>query len=185
MGILKKKLANDIAPPRKWVPDLSPGVEQVISCSLDPNPLKRYPSCTAFLEDLLGNHSRPCPTQASRPHAAAAAGLFGSTPDRTDRRATVRYPSEQEGACQPFGGDTELRWSAKIQNVSADGLGLVLNRRFEPRTLLLVELRGTGQTAARLLLVRVVRAQKVSARAWMVGCVFARRLTHEDCEALW
>jgi serine/threonine protein kinase len=185
MGILKKKLANDIAPPRKWVPDLSARVERVISCSLAPNPRQRYPSCMAFLEDLLGKRSRGCTAKAPLTSAAAAAGPSRGKPDRTDRRATVRYPSQQEGVCQPLGGDKELKWSARIRDVSADGIGLILNRCFEPRTLLLVELRQTAQTARRLLLVRVVRAQKLSPRAWMVGCVFARRQTHEDCEALW
>jgi hypothetical protein len=102
-----------------------------------------------------------------------------------DQRATVRFPSKQEGACQPLGGEKDLKWSAKIHDVSADGLSLVLNRRFEPRSLLLVELKQTNQAEARLLLVRVVRTQKLSARSWLVGCIFARRLTQEDCEALW
>jgi serine/threonine protein kinase len=181
LSILKKKLANDIAPARKWVPDLSPCVEQVISRCLAANPRERYASCTAFVSELLGKRSRPCTAKVTLPDAPAAAA-----PSRTkaDRRATVRYPSQQSGACQPFGGEKELKWSAKIQDVSADGIGLVLNRRFEPRTLLVVELSETIPNSKRLLLVRVVRATKLSARQWVVGCVFARRLTPEDCEAL-
>jgi serine/threonine protein kinase len=183
MGILKKKLAGDITPPRKLVPELSPRVERAILCSLDPNPRQRYPSCTAFLKDLLGKSSLPCTARASLPDAAAGEPPQGK-PEGADRRATVRFPSRQQGACQPLGEEKDLKWSAKVQDVSADGIGLVLNRAFQPRTVLLVDLGGAAQAAGRRLLVRVVRCQKLSARSWLVGCVFARRLAHEDCEAL-
>jgi serine/threonine protein kinase len=179
LGILRKKLANDIAPPRQWVPDLNERVERAILRSLDANPRERHASCQRFLDDLFGKDSRPYAAKV-----APLAASYRAKQAAGERRATIRYPSKQEGACQAVGSEKELQWSAKLLDVSADGIGLVVNRRFEPRTVLLMDLPQKCGDHGRRFLVRVVRAEQLSARAWLIGCVFARRLNDEDREAL-
>jgi serine/threonine protein kinase len=171
VGIWKKKLANDLVPPRKFVPDLSPHVEAAIRRAVDANPQARQASCMEFIEDLNGGSQQPAT------HQAARAG-------RTDRRATVRYPSGRGSSCQPLREGKGVRWQATVQDVSADGMGLVLRRRFEPRTVLSVDLEPTAGGPARRMLVRVARVTPLESRRWLLGCVFAARLGDEEVQAL-
>ena len=69
-----------------------------------------------------------------------------------------------------------------MRDVSATGIGLQLNRRFEPGTVLRVKL--PGRSGRRYYLVRVVRVQTHSARTWVLGCVFPRRLSDEEVATL-
>jgi hypothetical protein len=69
-----------------------------------------------------------------------------------------------------------------VQNVSADGLALLLGRRFEVRSSLYVEL--ADGDAGRYYLVRVVRVQSRPGRKWLLGCVFARRLAEDEVQTL-
>ena len=57
------------------------------------------------------------------------------------------------------------------------GISLLLRRRFEPGTVLTIELRRKEDNHLHPLVVRVVRVQQKSRREWLVGCAFARRLS--------
>jgi serine/threonine protein kinase len=179
MTIWKKKLSNDLVPPRKLLPVISPWVESVICRSVNANPQMRPATCRQFIEELSGRASPP---------AEAAPTSWLETPSRKshrrEQRATVRYPSTKDSACQPLSGAKGVRWTAKIQDISADGIAVVLGRRFEPRTVLIMDLPATDKEPARRLFVRVVRAMSLSARRWLLGCVFAHRLGDDEVQAL-
>ena len=74
------------------------------------------------------------------------------------------------------------RWRAQVRDVSAVGIALLINRRFEPGSTLIVELQ--GKTRPRHLLVRVVRMTKHAAREWLLGCSFLSRLNEEAVKEL-
>jgi hypothetical protein len=87
----------------------------------------------------------------------------------------------QDGSCGCVGGERRYRWRAQVQDISAGGMGLVLPRRFEPGTLLVVDLPGPGGTAPRpFFVVRVVHAQKQESRRWVLGCQFLRMLSQAE-----
>jgi hypothetical protein len=77
-----------------------------------------------------------------------------------------------------------VRWTGQVHDISSGGLALVLGRRFEPRTVLAVDLDAPEKGRVRRLFVRVVRAHALSPRRWLHGCVFARRLSDEEVQAL-
>jgi serine/threonine protein kinase len=178
--VLKKKLANDLVPPRQLVPGISPRVESAILRAADANPRARHPSCRHFLNDLTGRSS------GGTPVVAVAGDVRPARPskDAYERRATVRITSSQQGVCQPLRAGEGGRWDVTLQDVSADGVGVLLPRRFEPRTVLALELLATQEESARRLLVRVVRVAARPGRLWLHGCVFASRLADEEVESL-
>jgi hypothetical protein len=173
-----RKVNNQYVPPRQLAPDLPPHVERAIRRAMHADPAQRPATCPDFVRDLTPEEaSAEAPTVPDV--APAAFNLFGA-----ERRAVVRYPSRQGGNCHAIGGDSEVRWSAKIQDISEGGVALLLRRRFEPGTVLTVDLRGSGEPLARRLLVRVVRVQLHSHRRWLMGCAFARRLSSDEVQSL-
>jgi serine/threonine protein kinase len=172
LGVVKKKMNHELVPPRQLAPDLSPEVESAIMRAVDANPRARQASCREFIAEVCG-----CATQGLRQPAVAR-------PARQERRATVRYPASRGSTCQPLRGDKKHSWRASLQDVSADGIGLIVSRRFEPRTTLVVELAATERNPARCLLVRVVRVSALSQRRWVLGCVFAARLDDDEVQTL-
>ena len=174
LSIWKKKLSNDLAPPRQLAPKLSERVERVICRGLSPDPDARPASCEQFVQELRGE---PTPTNDGEAPLTST-----SSRPAVDRRAYVRYGSQLKGSCRALSADRKHRWTAQIRDISASGIGLILNRRFEPGTVLRVKL--PGSSSRRLYLVRVVRVQKHANRTWIVGCVFPRPLTDEEVQSL-
>jgi serine/threonine protein kinase len=181
MGVLKKKLDNDLVRPRQLVSVMSPWIESTICRSMDVNPRVRPASCLEFIEELKGCAASP-PAAAKASPAARPTVSLGRRDQ--DRRAAVRYASGKEGPCQALCSEKQVRWVAEVRDVSADGIGLVMNRRVEPRTILTLEFPATDQEGARRLLIRVVRVQALSKRRWLLGCVFARRLGEDEVQTM-
>jgi hypothetical protein len=73
---------------------------------------------------------------------------------------------------------------AAVQHLSPAGIGLVVNRRFEPGTTLRVELIHPGKNLSRKLLLRVVHAHHQNDGAWSVGFSFVSPVSREELEAL-
>lgn len=180
LSIWKKKLSNDLAPPRQLAPHLSERVERVICRAMSPDPDARPASCEQFVQELRDEPPARTPDSEAPPAPSTPTPL----PARlaADRRAYVRYGSQLKGSCRALSAERKYRWTAQIRDISASGVGLILNRRFEPGTVLRVKL--PGLSARRLYLVRVVRVQKQGDRTWLVGCVFPRPLTNEEVQSL-
>jgi eukaryotic-like serine/threonine-protein kinase len=178
LSVLKKKLDKEITPPRELAPELSARVEAAILRAVDINPRARQASCLQFIEDLTprtaGKRSTVVPVPGRTKHKSA---------NDYERRATVRFPSKQGAAVHPLSGGKE-EWEATIRDISADGVGLVLPRRFEPRTVLSLDLAATDTEPARRLFVRIVRVTTLPSRRWLVGCIFANRLGEDEVQSL-
>jgi hypothetical protein len=99
-----------------------------------------------------------------------------------ERRTAVRYPSDLQTTCQPIMARDGSGWSAQVRNISTGGLGLVLARRFERGTLLVMDLDSTTQTASRTLIARVVHSTPLDDGNWLLGCAFANELEDEDLQ---
>src|SRR6266404_8200274 len=99
---------------------------------------------------------------------------------RTERRAWVRFPSAQEVCCQPMANltteEAEIGWLGRVRDVSLGGIALILSRRFEPGTVLIVEL-ATKEEGRQL--VRVVHATPETKSRWVIGCAFASTVSEE------
>jgi hypothetical protein len=104
---------------------------------------------------------------------------------QTERRAWVRLPTSQAVSCQPIAASTpDTGWLGKLVNISPGGLALLLSRRFEPGTLLIVELPSKAQRRARTVGVRVVHAKPEKDTCWILGCEIISPLTEDDMQSL-
>jgi hypothetical protein len=109
-------------------------------------------------------------------------------PRRSERRVSVRYSTDFLAYCEPAAAKTatrtEARWSAQVRNISAGGIGLVLARRFERGTVLMVELTDRVEGGSRHVPVRVVHTTAAGQGHWILGCSFVRTMNEEELDAL-
>jgi hypothetical protein len=75
-------------------------------------------------------------------------------------------------------GISETGWLAKVRDVSAGGISMILRRRFEPGTVLILDL----EQGPRQLSVRVVHVQPEMKGRWLIGCAFSAVLSPEELE---
>jgi hypothetical protein len=101
-----------------------------------------------------------------------------------ERRVSVRYQSSLKGSCQTLSAHRETSWEAVIRDISPEGVGLLLSRRFEPGALLNIELTDSGDGQKRLLLARVVHATARPEGGWLIGCELISPLTNDEVQAL-
>jgi hypothetical protein len=119
-------------------------------------------------------------SEKSMPWGEARAG---AAPEE-DRRAWVRYQADAETVCQPYSaGEDDLWWQARVRDVSAGGVGLLLSRRFEPGAILTIDLWAGAGDGSRSLLGRVRHATRHGTE-WLVGCEFLWTLGDDELHAL-
>jgi PilZ domain len=113
---------------------------------------------------------------AGAPSQPASAGI--------ERRAWVRYPCERETTCQPVSTSGGPQWTGLAKDLSAGGIGLVLSRRFELRTLLTVQIQGPDGQPSRPFWARVVHVHQRADGSWLMGCAFTSELSEDELNQL-
>jgi PilZ domain len=101
----------------------------------------------------------------------------------SERRAWVRHPCDLESACQPLAGGRGAQWPARIRNLSAGGIGINVARRFEPGTVLAIDVQIREQRV-HTLMARVVHATLQENGSWILGCALTSPLTEDELKAL-
>jgi hypothetical protein len=100
-------------------------------------------------------------------------------------RESLRYPANLATFCQKPSVQQGRPWSQTlVRDVSIDGIGLVVDRCFEPETFLEIDLQNTTCKRTSTLFVTVVHAAQQSDGTWLLGCTFLSPLTPEELEAL-
>ncbi len=101
-----------------------------------------------------------------------------------ERRAAIRYVAGHKGSCKPVSTRRQASLPACIRDISTSGAGIILGRRFEPGTLLVIELSDAEPGGPTLLGARVVRAQPQADRKWLLGCELMGNLAEHELEDL-
>ena len=104
-----------------------------------------------------------------------------------DRRAYLRISSDLATTCRADSSAREPAWPGRVHNISQGGVGLILQHRFAPGTVLLVDLRETAGVLLRTVQARVVHATAIlddGNPCWLLGCVFDRPLDEAEFAAL-
>src|SRR5262245_11961981 len=107
-----------------------------------------------------------------------------NTADQTladDRRTSVRYPCDIP--CQPMARSCGSSWRARAVDISATGIALVLDRRFEQGAILSIRLESPDGQTIRNLLLRVVYTKAQDDSSWRVGCAFGTQLREHELQA--
>jgi hypothetical protein len=109
-------------------------------------------------------------------------------PGPQERRVYVRHACNLNGSCQPFSAgsadEAEIAWPAETRDLARGGIGLSVCRRFEPGTVLSIEVRPPGTGSAHFLMARVVRVLAEDKGSWRLGCQFITPLSEDDLQTL-
>jgi hypothetical protein len=104
-----------------------------------------------------------------------------SAPD--DGRNWTRFACNVTAVCQTASAEPSAPWTARLSNISANGMGLLVDHDIPTGTLLSAELRGQ-QRGSLTILACVVHATVQPDGQRVVGCNFIRELTEADLKAL-
>jgi hypothetical protein len=100
-------------------------------------------------------------------------------------RAWVRYPPRRlEMLLHLFGVRPAEPRQVRIQDISAQGVGLVTNQSFIQGSVLVLRFPGTSLETKTPLLVRVKHLQPLPEGQFKVGCTFVVPLTDEQLAEL-
>jgi hypothetical protein len=105
-------------------------------------------------------------------------------PSRPDDRSWVRFPCSVQSSYQVVSEPEEQQRSAQVLNISASGIGLLVDQAVETGTLLSLELCSASGDAFQAILACVVHATPQGEGQWALGCNFIRELTVAELQAL-
>jgi serine/threonine protein kinase len=188
--ILKKKLCDDLVAPRNLVPTLSEHVDWAIRRAILADPARRYASCPEFITALMGEVKASAARATTKPRGPARRTLSKATKLDQERRTAMRYECALPTTCtinrsvHPDGPELETQTDAQVCDLSIGGIGLLLARRFEPRSILTVAIcNDTGDFELTREL-RVLRVAKADGRGWFLAGTFLKKLNKEDLQKL-
>lgn len=185
LAILNKKLKGDYKPVRAVVETASARVEAAVAAGLQPEPEKRPQSCLAFFKLLTAREKvRTGPLRQVKQSAVVTLTAKGQ-----NRRTSVRFPlhvgtSGKVDADALGETDPPETWPLVVHDVSVGGVGILLARRFEPNTVLSIELAVSGSEPPKRFKCKVVRVQAESAGHWVHGCTFLNPMSKDDVNNL-
>ncbi len=99
-----------------------------------------------------------------------------------ERRNAARFSSSLRIACYPAGSGLLERRTVRVRNVSRSGIGLVVDRHWQPGTALILEL--PAEEGVRSVRARVVHSTSQPGGTFLVGCTLDNMLTDAEVEAL-
>lgn len=99
-------------------------------------------------------------------------------------RVATRYVSSPGTRGRLHVAEEKRALRAWVRDISSQGIGLLLARKLEPGTPLIVQIDGKADGALSGLEARVVHATAQAAGEWLVGCALVRGLSAEELQDL-
>jgi PilZ domain len=98
-----------------------------------------------------------------------------------ERRSSQRLPHQRKALCQAQASDKNDPWLlGTSQDISLAGVGLILHRRFDPGTLVTIELERPKRDSWESLPARVIHATSQPDGNWKLGCALVTALSEEE-----
>jgi hypothetical protein len=101
-----------------------------------------------------------------------------------DKRLWKRFPTTVQVCFRQVGATDGPPNHAEVLNLSATGVGLLVDDFFETGALLHLDLSGQDSTESRTILSCVVHVSERDDGRWALGCNFIRELSDTDLRAL-
>ena len=178
LTMLQKKLANQFVPPRDIVPTLSAGINRLIVKCLQANPDDRPASCGEFLDMLDA-------ATANLPVTSPVIELPPTKPAPDNRRSEVRISTSLQSSCAMLMNPSKESWRGRVVDVSPGGAHLLVDRRFEVGTIVVVDVDDEQLQESLSFMIRVTWVRPgVEAGSWRVGGKFHRRMSPLELERL-
>ena len=100
-----------------------------------------------------------------------------------DRRMAPRFEATGKVSCHPSCGRPGELWPGHVRDISRTGIGLIMPRRWERGTILLLEVSPEGG-APRSLCACVIHSTRLSEASYIVGCAHGGDFDEEEIQAL-
>ncbi len=101
-----------------------------------------------------------------------------------ENREQPRFPCTLASVCRPSShAFSEGNWPARVEDISASGVRLLLNRRFEVGTSLILQV-GDPAGHSCTMLARVVWVAGPRPGHWLLGCSLSQGLSNEELRGL-
>jgi serine/threonine protein kinase len=172
LTILGKKVKNEYVPLTQFLPTLAGPLTTLIHRSLDARVKRRPATCQEFA-DLLA----AAMTELASATSLDGQGRAGTRPE--DRRQARRYPTLLFCSCESL-LNRSRQWTAHVVDMSRTGARLQVDRRFEPGTLLSMDLPGHLAVSLASLLLQVHWVRQGARGKWEVGCSFTQPLSEGE-----
>jgi hypothetical protein len=101
-----------------------------------------------------------------------------------DKRTWMRFPTELHASYQQIGVPDQPAQDAQVLNLSANGIGLLVDEHVDAGALLNVDLIGKNGASVRTILSCVVHVNQRGPAQWALGCNFIRELGEDDLKGL-
>jgi serine/threonine protein kinase len=185
-SIMTQKLANDLVSPRSLVPTLSEHVEWAVRRAIQADPRRRHASCPEFIAALTGDAYGTVGKHGfiSRPVSKER------QPAATQRRSALRFDCALTASCvinlsmHEQETECEKAWEAQVCNLSVSGIGLLLQRRFEPGSILRVVITSRSGNATETKQIRVGRVTPADGNRWFLAGTLTKPLSKEELRNL-
>jgi len=128
-------------------------------------------STVTFWHWLSGQNSPVSPEQNHEKTAAE------------ERRVWLRHAANLNVRCEPVNDQTDAPVSAAVNDLSRGGIQLVTAQRFEPGSMLSIDLSAGPEGRGLSVLACVVRTHPVGESDWSMGCRFASELDEQQLQA--
>jgi len=144
--------------------------------------MPRRPTIFWSILQWLGWQKKPKKTKGKKSKSKDKDGAIVKSKGSRSGEKKIK-PVGLEAFCRSVAAVKDDPWPARVRDLSAGSIGLLLTRRFEPGTLLVIELEKKAQSLSHTLVGRVVHATQ-STNGWMVGCTLANKIADDDLQAL-
>lgn len=107
----------------------------------------------------------------------------GAPPSSVERRKSVRYAANRFIAGYLITDDNRIIWTRALHDISASGIGLIVDRRIDPGALLTLDLY-LPRRLPRLCQVRVMHTLDDATGTFLIGGTFAQELAEDEVAEL-
>jgi serine/threonine protein kinase len=186
-ALMQKVNKGQIVPPREVQPELSEHLDAAIRKGMCPDPNGRPRTCLEFVKLMMGKGGR---RRSNKSRSSRSMPKVKAVDPNAERRAAVRYTLGVATGCAVETSlhvpqaDENNQWPAVVEDLSCSGLALVLARRMERGTTLVIDIEGEDGKTAKTLQAKVVRLQSRGFGQWLVGCQLLEPLSSEEVRAL-
>jgi hypothetical protein len=101
----------------------------------------------------------------------------------TNRRIAARHAATGKVSCHPACGRNGELWSGTLRDISRTGIGLLLPRRWEKGTILLLKLDSVRGGGPRTLCACVIHSTPHPEEGYVVGCSHGGELSEDEIQA--
>jgi hypothetical protein len=103
--------------------------------------------------------------------------------DPRERRASERFPVNQDTVCDFVSPVVENFGAARIKNISNEGIGVIVSKKVDAGTLLAVNLVNRARTFNKTVIVRVAHVTPAGG-GFLIGGTFQTPLTYEELRTM-